>query len=95
MTVVKDTVTGKQDDEKSTTTTQPFKTDIGVRLQLESLHHYLPWFILAVTTVQAIAVCVELGLGGVAPISISEKLTMESKSMCCNMLLYIIPNELV
>lgn len=51
---------------------QPLRLHAGLRLQLESMKTYLPWFIVTMTFLQTVAVIAQLALAGIAPISFSN-----------------------
>lgn len=52
----------------------------GLRLQLESLKTYTPWFLIVITALQAIGTIVQLGLAGIAPVSFSKTYSIKGKS---------------
>ena len=54
--------------------------DTGVRLQLESLRTYKPWFLIFLTALQTLGSIVQLGLGGVAPVSFSKTYSVHGES---------------
>lgn len=74
MQMVKNAVTGAE-------TNQPvYKANVQMRLQLETLKSFSPWFIAVMTTIQLITVLIQIGLGGIAPISFSDRHVMACKS---------------
>jgi len=52
---------------------EAFKISAGLRLQLESLKTYIPWFIVTITLFQIAVVIGLAALGGVATVGLTSK----------------------
>jgi len=70
---------GDQDDDNPNRNAIRKKSSILFRSQLDELYIYEPWFIVAVTCLQLIAVAVLLGLGGITHVGLVPHTTIESK----------------